>query len=356
MGKNGKRLRDNRIIYFDYLRILATLAVIMIHVVSACWNKAPLRSTSWLILTGYDGIVRWAVPIFVMISGALFLDNSKKLSMKDLYGKYILRIVTAFLLWSSVYALWDVIKAKKDVSYFINHLITGEMHMWFLFMIAGLYILTPVIRKIVESENIMKYFLIVIFISASVIPVVFKELAHFNSTYVDALQEAYNDMHFYMPLGYVGYFIVGYYLANKKLSKKMQNIIYILGIIGTVLTIVLVIVNSNEKGNPQGFYYNYLTPNVVMQSISVFVFAKYKLSKIKLGYKSRRIIFALSKYSFGVYLVHIVIRKSLQIYDINALSFPEIISVPVLTIAIFVLSLIISVVLNKIPFVKKYFV
>ena len=76
---------ENRIEYFDGLRAFATIAVIMLHVCAANWYTWPVTVSSWITCSFYDSVVRWCVPCFIMISGALFLD--KKINLKRLYSK-----------------------------------------------------------------------------------------------------------------------------------------------------------------------------------------------------------------------------------------------------------------------------
>lgn len=64
-----------RVIYFDVLRVLATFAVIVLHLSAQHWADTDVFSNAWLAFNLYGGIVRWSVPIFVMISGALFLGR-----------------------------------------------------------------------------------------------------------------------------------------------------------------------------------------------------------------------------------------------------------------------------------------
>ena len=67
--------QTDRTIYFDYLRILATFAVILVHLSSQYWSQTQVGGFRWYVLTFFDGIGRWAVPVFVIIIGALFLDR-----------------------------------------------------------------------------------------------------------------------------------------------------------------------------------------------------------------------------------------------------------------------------------------
>ena len=88
---------QNRAYYLDVLRIIATLAVIMLHVSAQNWDTVDVHSFAWHVFNFFDSLVRWAVPVFIMISGAVFLDNDRPLSIQKLYRKNILRATPAAL-------------------------------------------------------------------------------------------------------------------------------------------------------------------------------------------------------------------------------------------------------------------
>ena len=72
-------MESKRIIYFDYLRAIAVFSVIVLHVAAQNWHNADTNTFEWNVFNIYDGVSRWAVPIFVMISGALFLGRDYSL-------------------------------------------------------------------------------------------------------------------------------------------------------------------------------------------------------------------------------------------------------------------------------------
>ena len=88
---------EKRIVYLDYLRVLATLAVFLLHISSQNWKNTDVNTFQWQIFNFTDSISRWCVAVFVMISGALFLG--RRHSIKKIYTKYIFRLVTAALFW-----------------------------------------------------------------------------------------------------------------------------------------------------------------------------------------------------------------------------------------------------------------
>ncbi|MBR4445084.1 MAG: acyltransferase family protein [Solobacterium sp.] len=105
---------------FDVLRVAATIAVILLHVSAQNWHSTDIHSFEWCVFTIYDGLVRWGVPIFTMISGAIFLNRD--IPIKKIYTKHILRIITAFIFWSAIYALVNLKNGPgfKETLNFLN--------------------------------------------------------------------------------------------------------------------------------------------------------------------------------------------------------------------------------------------
>lgn len=338
-----------RVIYFDYLRILATIAVIFLHVAAQNWYTTDVNTLNWHVFNIYDSIVRWGVPIFIMISGALFLE--KEINIKQIYSKNILRLLTAFIFWSIVYSL----VTKGSTLTILSNIITGYYHMWFIPMIIGLYISLPIIKNVIKSDKTTKYFLVLSFIFVFFIPQIIQLGEDFGDDRMKILLSSLNktikNIQPSMFLGFTGYFIAGYFINKIKITKKKRIPIYLLGIIGTIITIMLNAYLSIKKQTPVSTYYGNFCVNVLMQSIAIFVFFKY--SKLK----SNNIIKKLSKYSFGAYLIHVLIIEQLNThFALNTLSFNPIISVPIISIIVCIISFLISAIINKIPILKNFIV
>lgn len=346
-----------RIIYLDLLRIFATFAVIIAHTSAQNWFSVNIKSLEWNLFNIWDSAMRWSVPVFAMISGALFLGPNKKINIKNLYTKNICRIATVFIFWSFVYDVYFVINDKITGHMFIINLIAGHYHMWFLFMIAGFYIIVPLVREITKNDYLMKYYLIVSFIFNFVLNTflnIIVNLFELNSRKsIAILNGHFNNMQINFIIGYTFYYIVGYYLSSKKMSKKERIFIYILALIGFFSTVILSIIVSRLKNEPWAGAYGDFMINVMFESIGMFVFIK----NIKVSIKWRKIILTISKYTFGIYLIHPLILEILNnSLEFNTLSFNPILSVPIISILIFVIGAIMSSILNRIPILKDYIV
>lgn len=352
-----------RKVYCDYLRIISIFAVVVLHVAASNWNNADVNSFEWQMFNFYDSIVRWGVPIFVMISGSLFLERD--IPLKKIYSKYVLRMAIAFVAWSYFYSLMtegtfdngiiNGLKFHLDIA----SMALGHYHMWFVLMIIGIYICIPFYKMIVSKEWVMKYYLIVSFIFAFLIPWVIKILNDFVAEKSDLVQETigvinsdvYN-MGMHVVLGYSFYFILGYYLDQIELDKKMRMLIYVAGILGFVITIYVDQFLAVKLQTACSNYYGNFDVNILCEAVCVHTLFKYR-NYINDGLNT--LIRTLSRYGFGAYLIHaLFINKLDTVFGLDTLSFNAVVSVPVISAVIFALSIIVSAILNHIPIIKQY--
>ena len=222
--------------------------------------------------------------------------------------------------------------------------------MWYLFMIAGLYMIVPFVKKIAESEFLTKYFLVIAFFFAFLFPETVEYISVFSERYSKIAESLANNFHLQFVGGFTGYFLLGYFLNNARISKRAERLIYFAGIAGFAATVLMSLHASLYIGKPSGFYNDH-TVNVMFEAISVFVFFKAKINR------PSRSIRILSQYSFGAYLVHVaVIGIIMNKLGLNTLTFNPWLSIPVISVIVFVISFGISAVLNQIPVLKKYIV
>lgn len=344
-------LSTNRTIYFDYLRVFATFAVMILHISAQNFYSTDVNGFQWQVFNFFDSIVRWSVPVFVMISGALFL--SRDIPVRKIYSKYILRLVISFIVWSFIYA---VAFKGGSIRYRISMLINGHYHMWFVLMIIGIYMCLPFIKGIADNNKRTKYYLLLAFIFAFLFPTLVTLAKDFagNLIYagVSALNYDVNAMDIDILLGFTSYFILGHFLNKIDFSARQRTVIYILGIIGFVSTIALnSIVSLNAQEQLQNYCGNF-SVNILLESIAVFTFFKYRNWERKRSYP---IVLKLSQYSYGAYLVHALVIEQLNTaLGLNTLSFNPILSVIVIGIIVFIVSFSVSGILNHIPVIKKF--
>lgn len=226
-----------RTIYFDYLRVIACFCVIVLHVSAQQLFDYETPTFDWHAMNVYDSVTRFCVPIFLMISGALFLDPVKNLSLHKLYTRNILRMLTAFMFWSLIYACYSWYTQHGTTS-ILTYFLCGHFHMWFLWLIIGLYMLVPILRLIVQNIRVMKYFLIISILFGFVIPSILDIVKIFFPilTSVVVIIEMYSkNMHLQVFSCYTCYFVLGYYLNAFFRGRRLENTLIALGILSGVI-------------------------------------------------------------------------------------------------------------------------
>ena len=349
--------KKDRFIYFDVLKIIATFAVVMLHVSAQHWFYVKLKTPEWRAFNLYDGSVRFPVPLFVMISGALFLSADRPI--KQIFGKYILRIVTAFLFWSVLYAAVSYFRGTPLIDA-IKEAIKGHYHLWYLYMIAGLYLIVPLLRPIVQNRKLLLYFLILSFLVGIVVPQTVAILNVFRPNTAAFMQSVWDQTYLYLPFGYSFYFVLGYWLDRIEITKSKVILAAAFVVVGTSVTVLLTqwinyyMLNFKLQHKIVLFYQNQ-TVNVAMTAGGLFILGK-RLFRGPYSAGARRWITVLSKATFGVYLVHPIMIDVVKAFGLETVSFNAYLSVPVITVLVFLPSVLVSLILNQIPFVKKYFV
>ena len=168
-GKGGRNLS------LDVLRIVATMAVIMLHVSSGGLDLQPL-SAEWHVSNVYRAMVCWCVPVFVMISGSLFLSPERSVNIRRLYGHNVLRIAIAYFVWAIAYIPIQAAGGMSS-SGLLAMLVIGPYHLWFLKMIIGLYIVVPILRHITADRRTEEYFLCLSLLTAFLMPILLEIIA-----------------------------------------------------------------------------------------------------------------------------------------------------------------------------------
>lgn len=333
----------------DILRLLATLAVIVMHAGGNKYLSSSLNPRRHSMLVA---AIVWCVPVFFMISGRFFLDPQRNITIKKIWKKYIPRIIIAFAVWSSVYTFYYVKSGAYDglnIWGVITQWIEGPYHFWYLYAIIGLYALTPLLRKITEDEKKMLYFL-VLFAAANIV----SEYLVYLPKLGGIVNGVYNKLLLSNLAGYVGYYVVGYCVFHYRnaISRRLETAIYIMGAISFAATILLE-GQISEELREADFVKQYLKPNVILFSTAIYVFFVKRVSQINYSAKAAKTWGKLTELSFGVYILHALVNEVLALIPIAQPVAHPYIMLFALTAVIYLLSLALTWLIRKIPFVGK---
>lgn len=333
---------EQRVVYLDLLRILATLAVIYLHVVSDEFHDFSF-SWNWYCALTTDSLVRWCVPVFVMISGALFLDQRKSVSYTDILTKYVYRLLFVYVFWTIVYFLLIDNREGFSLMQSLKRLLQSHFHLWFLPMLAGVYLLIPLMRKIVLDRKLLFYILVIwaVYVHYSFYPftAAYKLVDHFSSLFT-----------MNMVIGFCGYFMLGYYLSQHDFRNKQKVLVYVVGIIAFLFTIGGSYYFSRRYGEGNERCFSYLSLHVA--AAAVFVFVLVKGIAPKCGTLILRFVEFVRKDLFGIYLIHALWLPVINTYPIRHCC-NVLVTMPIISIVIFILSLIATKLIRQIPVLRQ---
>lgn len=219
-------------------------------------------------------------------------------------------------------------------------------------MLAGLYIAAPILIVIIKniSDKWAKYWICGLFVFTSIIPFIEKLNIRFLSTIISSIN-GYMDLQFFG--GWTLYFVLGYYIGHTEFSKKKVRAIYLCAGTAFLFTVITTIGFYKWYGEPMGIL-SYEYPNIVIFGAGVFLLFKEKISKISFTENCKKGVFSLSKLTFGIYLIHVLVLRILYQVGFGISLFHPIISVPIVSLVTFIFAALIIWTIRKIPVIGSY--
>jgi surface polysaccharide O-acyltransferase-like enzyme len=330
----------------DLLRIFAAFAVVVIHV-SAYYTRGDttLSNSFWWLANTSNSFSRWSVPIFIMISGSLLINEKSFKNTNLFFKKRVQRLLIPIFFWSVFFIGFNKYITDffsiKDV---IGRLFIGEpyYHLWYLFLIVGIYCVTPVISLVYAnfSKKDRIIIIICIFIAGAINSMWFKYFGQSNQFFA------------FKFLPYLGYFMVGKEISTSKISYNKYTYLLV-WFFSSVLIAITTGLLRYIGFQVITFFYDYLNPLVIVQSISFYVFMKKMMSDKNLSEKFRNALTKLSILTLGIYIIHpIFIELGVKIIENNN-SGINFILLPIFAVVVFFVSGFTTFVFTKIPFLRK---
>lgn len=285
---------EMRIRYFDSIRVVSVLMAIMIHVSMIWWDDWQPTSANWIVANFFNSCSRYGVPLLVMLSGALIVTGNEENTSKTVYR--IFRILKAYIVWSALYATEFIVfedYSGNPVWEFIKQFVMGHYHLWFCYMIVGLYLFLPFANHLCKEKKLLEYFLLLWSVFAIILPAV-EVIGP-----LDKISVLLEKMRTYFPMGYTGYWLLGYWIIRYGSSVSNRHSALIWGglaLICTMGTFYGTLYLSNRSNSGVSTLYDYFMPLVALGAISIF-----KLFQIcNLGSEMASEI---AKNSFAIYLM-----------------------------------------------------
>lgn len=354
------KAKRERIKYYDTLRFLAILGIIVLHV-SQVFHKADLIGDT---IYSLSEITRFAVPVFLMMTGALLLN--REIELGDFFKRRFTRIIYPFVLFLIIHRIvFYILGVYYDPSYLNKIFSLPFSYNWYFWLIVGVYFFIPILNKVIQNSNMkeLEYFVLVI-LGGSLF---YQIMLYFNLVHSI-------DLSFF--IGPISFVVMGYYLSFKKFNISTNKIITIALMIFLITSFLKV---GGQLDLPYNLFHDYQATKTkiikssldlafvqLLQAGSLFVLIKYVHEstngiylKIRQFFESKvinKIITSISKASYGMYLMDNTFKLLLGILLTDVvLSKPTAIVIWVLTIMLVcIISWLLVIVISKIPYLGKW--
>ena len=309
MEKGGRH-----IFFITVLNVVSALAVVGLHT-NCFWSFS--RERWWITANILECVFYFAVPIFMMLTGATLLDYPKKYDTKTFYIRRVKKTLIPFFFWSITALLFRVFVLKNIPVKEINaiYVIDGILNTkfcgiyWFFIPLFAIYLSIPLFAYVQEEKGLQlfKQLAVICFLINILIPFVLKVFQVPIKFPIVVL----------VGSGHLLYLLLGYLLCNLRLSAKEKQCIYVCGFLGLLLHIGGTHYLSMEAGRIIQTYKGYQNVPGILYSVSIFLFIKEHCRLFESSFV-RKIIEKLSDYSFSIYLLHWFVLSILyKVLEIN---------------------------------------
>lgn len=286
-------------LYPDVLRIAAIIGVVLIHVTAptiGIMNEVG-EFRFWWTSNLINSAFRWSVPVLVMISGMFLLDPRRTESAAAFYKKRLGTVLPLFVIWSFIYYLWGIRQEPGQFSFgsFIKGLAENSLHyhLWFVYMIVTLYFITPLLRVFVKHAPKNG----IIFASAACL------IAPNLSSFAGMLGW-YPGIQVPVITGYIGYFLLGSWLANASLDFNRRRLVYVCGFVSYPIIVVGNYWLTSDYPHLESYFYMYVSFPVLGTAAALFVWMKQmRFNSDSAG--GGRILHFIRASVFSLYLSHV---------------------------------------------------
>lgn len=284
-----------RVLFFDLARCVAAVAVIAIHVLAPYRHELnSIPFDQWFTAVGVNSISRWAVPVFILITGALMLSDQRPFDAKYYVKRRLGKVLVPFIIWSLFYTYlsgWSLAGFDSETSWKVfsesYHQYT-YYHLGFFYYFIPLYFVIPFLQIMVrKTGDAGVYALTAVWLFTTLLFLLGIDGPWSHELWL-----------------YAGYLPLGYILYKKVPLNRLSLIVSVLlggvALVSTVYMVVEMSVAADEY--TVGRWLSYKTLNTVLAASMVFMVCRYYGEN--LSQNANKVVSIISQHSLGIYLLH----------------------------------------------------
>lgn len=284
-----------RVLYFDLLRCVAAIAVIAIHVLAPYRQElGNIPFDQWVTAVGVNSVTRWAVPVFIMITGALMLSDTRPIDAQYYVKRRLGKVLIPFLVWSLFYALLSGLTADGYSLAVAREVLVNSpfhatyYHLGFFYYFIPLYFVIPFFQLVIHKYGDSSlYAYVVMWLLTTLL-----YLLRIDGPWSHQLW-LYSG---YLPLGYLIF-------KRVPVKPRVMWLFCVAGVAALVVTGYMVINQSLAADKyTVGRWLSYKTFNVVLAASMVFYVCR--CFGERLSERTNKVVSLISQHSLGIYLLH----------------------------------------------------
>ncbi len=358
-----------RIVFVDYIRVVACLMVMLVHASENFYGAdssglagnmsmlANEQNRFWVAFWD-GGVSRTAVPLFMIMSAFLLVPLKPGQTMTQFYRRRFMRILPPFVCFLLLYTFlplaWGAMtweQSMADLKLLPFNFPSMAGHLWFMYPLISLYLIMPVVSPWLEKASAKEErIFIYIFAFTTLMPWLRRFVT--PELWGECFWNEYSA--FWYCSGYLGYLVLAHYIHRHIDWPQAKRIR-----IGATCFIVGAVFTAWSfwwKGTPGQLIetpmlewsWEFCTPNVLLAAFGAFVLG----SAIK-QQKAPALITSLSKLSFGMYLMHMFFLAPIAAWIIggNAANptLPVGLAIPAIAVLTFICAAITTKLISLIP-------
>lgn len=340
--------KPERIWFLDWIRVFGCLAVVLLHCLVSLSNNIPMEElgvTRALVWTEVMVVLtRWAVPAFLMITGALLLNPDRSFGERKLRS-YVARIATVLLFFGTAFSLMEYIYTERTLN--VQMILTSFMdliqgkgwgHLWYLFDLLGIYLLLPLFRAFIarhDERKSLELLLMVLFVLALVVPTVNRAFGLSIDTLIWLNSSAF-------------YVFLGWYLMRYEVPLAP---LVAFGTLAISITAFIAAVGILICGSYLSWAWEPNSPLIALWAAMVFVLVKKHANH---PMKSGGLAITLSTLSFAIYVLHpVIVNFMYKVLDLTPNFLPPVIFEASAFSVVVLISMVASMIVRRLPLIGK---
>ncbi len=314
--------RGERLVFIDYIRVVACLMVMMVHAAEnfyvtglPCLGEnmtlVPNEANRLWIPLWNGGLSRTCVPLFIIVSAFLLVPMKPGVGMGQFYRRRFLRVLPPMAVFMVLYCLlpplwgglsWD--EATAQLLRLPFNFPPNAYHLWFMYPLISLYLIIPVVSPWLEKASARdELTFLALFALSTFLPLLHK-LTPLTEVWGECWWNHYHAL--WYCSGYLGYLVMAHYIRfhiRWSVPRRLW--------VGAVCFLVGGAFTAwshwamGVPGRPihlgvLEYAWEFCTPNVLLASFGLFLLFTCIRQR-----RAPRLVTELSRLSFGMYLMHV---------------------------------------------------